>query len=90
MVSTRTQYENMSKEELIQELTVINSSFVNNINAKLIVLSKDLTSLHRNMTKSILNCSNVNASTLIYLPKSFNWSVMLLLILNIIEERQLN
>ena len=89
MVSTRTQYENMSKEELIQELTVINSSFVNIINA-LTVLSKGLTSLHPNMTKSILNCSNVNASALIYLPKSFNWSVMLLLILNIIEERQLN
>ena len=29
MVLTRSQYENMSKEELIQELTDINSSFVN-------------------------------------------------------------
>ena len=28
-------FENMSKEELIQELTNINSSFVNNVNAKL-------------------------------------------------------
>ena len=28
MVLTRSQYENMSKEELIQELTNINSSFV--------------------------------------------------------------
>ena len=27
MVLTRSQYENMSKEELIQELTDINSSF---------------------------------------------------------------
>ena len=35
MVLTRSQYENMSKEELIQELTNINSSFVNNINVKL-------------------------------------------------------
>ena len=35
MVLTQSQYENMSKEELIQELTDINSSFVNNINAKL-------------------------------------------------------
>ena len=35
MVLTRSQYENMSEEELIQELTDINSSFVNNINVKL-------------------------------------------------------
>ena len=30
MVLTQRQYKNMSKEELIQELTDINSSFVNN------------------------------------------------------------
>ena len=35
MVLTRSQYENMSKEELIQELTDINSSFANGINTKL-------------------------------------------------------
>ena len=35
MVLTRSQYENMSKEEFIQELTDINSSFVNDINTKL-------------------------------------------------------
>ena len=35
MVLTRSQYENMSTEELIQELTDINSSFVNDINTKL-------------------------------------------------------
>ena len=36
MVLTRSQYENMSKEEeLIQELTDINSSFVNDVNTKL-------------------------------------------------------
>ena len=34
MVLTQSQYKNMSKEELIQELN-INSSFVNDINAKL-------------------------------------------------------
>ena len=39
MVLTRSQYENMSKKELIQELTNINSSFVNDINAKLTDLS---------------------------------------------------
>ena len=33
MILTWSQYENMGKEELVQELT-INSSFVNNINAK--------------------------------------------------------
>ena len=32
MVLTPSQYGNMSKEELFQELTKINSSFVNNIN----------------------------------------------------------
>ena len=35
MVLTQSQYENMSKEELIQELTDINSSFTNDINTKL-------------------------------------------------------
>ena len=40
MVLTRSQYENMSKEELIQELTDINSSFVNDINTKLTDLSE--------------------------------------------------
>ena len=35
MVLPRSQYENMSKEELIQELTDINSSFINDINTKL-------------------------------------------------------
>ena len=39
MVLTRSQNENMSKEELIQELTNINSSFINDINAKLSDLS---------------------------------------------------
>ena len=39
MVLTQSQYENMSKEELIQELTNINSSFFNDINAKLTDLS---------------------------------------------------
>ena len=35
MALTQSQYENMSKEELIQELTDINSSFVNDTNTKL-------------------------------------------------------
>ena len=85
MVLTRSQYKNMSNEELIQELTDINSSFVNDINAKLTGLSERFS-----LIKSVLSCSNVKASTLIYLPGSFRWSVTLLLILNIVEERQLN
>ena len=43
MVLTRSQYENMSKEELIQELTDINSSFVNYINTKLSNLDEKFT-----------------------------------------------
>ena len=35
MVLTRSQYENMIKEELIQEHADINSSFVSDINTKL-------------------------------------------------------
>ena len=42
MVLTRSQYENMSKEELIQELTDISSSFVNDINTKLSNLEEKL------------------------------------------------
>ena len=39
MVLTQSQHENNSKEELIQDLTKINSSPVNDINAKLSDLS---------------------------------------------------
>ena len=35
MVLIGSQYENMSKEKLIEELTNIDSSFVNDINAEL-------------------------------------------------------
>ena len=66
MVLTRSQYENMSKEELIQELTNINSSFVDDINAKLTDLSDRFNSLRQNMIKSVLSCNNVKATTLIY------------------------
>ena len=40
MVLTRIRYKNVSKEELFQELTDINSSFVNDINVKLTDLSE--------------------------------------------------
>ena len=58
----------MSKEEIIQELANINSSFVNDINAKLTDLFDRLTSLRQNIIESILSCSSVKATTLIYLP----------------------
>ena len=89
MVLSQSQYKDMSKEELIQELTDVNSNFINDINAKLTCL-KSLMNLHQNMTKSVLSCSNVKASALFYSPGSFSWSITLLLILNIVEERQLN
>ena len=68
MVLTQSQYENMSKEQLIQELTNINSSFVDDINAKLIDLSDRFNEFTSNMIKSILSYNNVKATTLIYLP----------------------
>ena len=45
MVLTHSQYENMSKEELFQELADINSIFVNDINAKLTCLSEKFNEL---------------------------------------------
>ena len=66
MVLTRSQYENMSKEELIQELTDINSSFVNGINTKLSNLEEKLMVSCQNMTMSIQSCSSVKNLTPIY------------------------
>ena len=80
MVLTRSQYENMSKEELIQELTDINSSFVNNINAKLTELYErfnEFTSKYDKVYSELQQC------------KSFN-SYLLLLIFNIVDKIQLN
>ena len=45
MVLTRSQYENMIKDELIQELTDINSGLVNNIDTKFANLSEKLNEL---------------------------------------------
>ena len=52
MVLTRMQYKNMSTEELVQELTYINSSFVNSINTK-------LTDLSEKFNEFKLKCNNV-------------------------------
>ena len=59
MVLTRSQYENMSKEELIQELTDINSSFVNDINTKLCSLEEklnDFLSKYDNVNSELQQC----------------------------------
>ena len=59
MVFTRSQYENMSKEEFIQELTDINSNFVNDINTKLSNLEEkcnDLLSKYDNVNSELQQC----------------------------------
>ena len=64
MVLTRSQYENMSKEELIQELTDINSSFVNDINAKLTDLSErfnEFTSKYDKVYSELQQCKSFNS-----------------------------
>ena len=67
MVSTRSQYENMSKEELIQELTDINSSLVKNINAKLTDLSEmfnKFTSKYDKVYSELQQCKSFNSHLL--------------------------
>ena len=67
MVLTRSQYKNMSKEELIQKLTDINSSFVNDINGKLTDLSKrfnEFTSKYDKVYSELQQCKYFNSSTL--------------------------
>ena len=64
MVLTRSQYESMSKEELIQELTDINSSFVNDINAKLTDLSEkfnEFTSKYDKVSSELQQCKSFNS-----------------------------
>ena len=67
MVLTRSQYENMSKEELIQELTNINSSFVNDINAKLTDLSdrlNEFTTKYDRVYSELQQCKSYNSHLL--------------------------
>ena len=67
MVLTRSQNENMSKEELIQELTNINSSFVNDINAKLSDLSdmfNEFTSKYGKVYFEFPQCKSYNSHLL--------------------------
>ena len=63
MVLTRSQYEYMSKEELIQELTDINSIFVNDINAKLTDLPERFnvfTSKYDKVYSELQQCKSFN------------------------------
>ena len=67
MVLTRNQYENMSKEELIQGLTDINSSFVNDINTKLSNLEEkfnDFLSKYDNVNSELQQCKKFNSHLL--------------------------
>ena len=67
MILTRSQYENMTKEELIQELTDINSSFVNDINTKLSNLEEkfnDFLSKHDNVSSELQYCKKFNSRLL--------------------------
>ena len=82
MVLTRSQYKNISKEELNQELTEINSSFVNDINRKLTNCLISLTNLHQNMInwylhrKSILSCSKRETIELKPVPAEIHEDVL--------------
>ena len=67
MVLTRSQYENMSKEEHIQELTDINSSFVSHINTKLSNLlqkSNEFTSKYDKVPSGLQRCKKCNSHLL--------------------------
>ena len=67
MVLTCSQYENMSKEELIQELSDINSSFANDINAKLTGLSEnfnEFTSKYDKVYSELQQCKSFNSHLL--------------------------
>ena len=67
MVLTRSQYENLSKEELIQELSDINSSFANDINAKLTGLSEkfnEFTSKYDKVYSELQQCESFNSHLL--------------------------
>ena len=67
MVLTRSQYENMSKEELIQELTDINSSFVNDINMKLSNLEEkfnEFVSKYDKVNSELQQCKKINSHLL--------------------------
>ena len=64
MVLTRSPYENMNKEELIQELTDIISSFANDINTKLSNLEEnfnEFVSKYDNVNSELQQCKKFNS-----------------------------
>ena len=67
MILTQSQYENMSKEELIQELNNINSSSVNDINMKLTDLSdrfNEFLSKYDKVYSELQQCKSYNSHLL--------------------------
>ena len=67
MVLTRSQYENMTKEEFFQELTDINPCFVNDINTKLSNLEEkfnDFLSKYDNVNSELQQCKKFNSHLL--------------------------
>ena len=64
MVLTRSQYENMSKEELIQELTDINSSFVYTKLSNLEEKFNDFLSKYDNVNSELQQCKKFNSHLL--------------------------
>ena len=67
MVLTRSQYKNMSKEELIQELININLSFANDLNAKLTDLCdrfNEFTSKYDKVYSELQQCKSYNSHLL--------------------------
>ena len=90
MVLTQSQYENMSKKDLIQELTDINSSFVNHINAKVTYLSErfnEFTSKYDKVYSELQQCKSFNSHLL---TRIIQLERNALLILKIVGKRQLN
>ena len=67
MVLTQSQYQNMSKEELIQELTDIDINFINDINTKLSNLEEkfnDFLSKYDNVNSELQQCKKFNSHIL--------------------------
>ena len=67
MLLTRSQYDKMSKEELIQELTDVNTRFVNDINTKLSNLEEnfnDFLSKYDKVNSELRQCKKFNSHLL--------------------------
>ena len=76
MVLTRSQYENMSKEDLIQELTNINSNFVNDINAKLTDRFSEFTSKYDKVYSELQQRKSYNSLELNPVPAEIQEDVL--------------